>query len=100
MRDGDLLLLENLRFHSEEQENDPEFARQLAGLADIYINNAFAGSHRPHASVVGVPRYVAEKGAGFLLQKELDYFHRLSVIQVRPWSPLSGEQRFPVNWAP
>ena len=55
MNNGDVLLLENLRFHSQEQDNDPEFAEQLAALADVYINNAFAVSHRAHASVVGVP---------------------------------------------
>lgn len=76
MQDGDILLLENLRFHAEEQENDPEFAQKLARLADVYINNAFAVSHRAHASVVGVTKYVAQKAAGFLLQKELDFFHR------------------------
>ncbi len=90
MQNGDILLLENLRFHAEEQENDPEFARQLAGLADVYINNAFAVSHRAHASVVGVPKYVAEKGAGFLLEKELDYFHRSVDDPVRPLVAIVG----------
>jgi phosphoglycerate kinase len=90
MQDGDILLLENLRFHAEEQENDPEFARQLAGLADVYINNAFAVSHRAHASVVGVPKYVALKGAGFLLEKELDYFHRSVDNPVRPLVAIVG----------
>jgi phosphoglycerate kinase len=90
MQDGDILLLENLRFHAEEQENDPEFARQLAGLADVYINNAFAVSHRAHASVVGVPKYVARKGAGFLLEKELDYFHRSVDDPVRPLVAIVG----------
>jgi len=71
MNDGDVVLLENLRFHKEEQANDEEFARQLASLADVYINNAFAVSHRAHASVVGVPKFCDQKGAGFLLQKEL-----------------------------
>jgi len=90
LRDGDILLLENLRFHAEEQANDPEFARQLAGLADVYINDAFAVSHRAHASVVGVPKYVAEKGAGFLLEKELDYFHRSVDNPVRPLVAIVG----------
>ncbi len=90
MNDGDVLLLENLRFHAEEQENDPEFAQALARLADVYINNAFAVSHRAHASVVGVTRYVAEKAAGFLLEKELEYFHRSVDNPVRPLVAIVG----------
>jgi len=90
MKDGDVLLLENLRFHAEEQENDPAFAKQLARFADVYINNAFAVSHRAHASVVGVARYVAEKAAGFLLQKELEYFHRSVDEPVRPLVAIVG----------
>jgi len=90
MKDGDVLLLENLRFHAEEQENDPAFAKQLARIADVYINNAFAVSHRAHASVVGVTRYVAEKAAGFLLEKELEYFHRSVDEPVRPLVAIVG----------
>ena len=90
MQDGDVLLLENLRFHAGEQENDPEFAQQLARLADVYINNAFAVSHRAHASVVGITKFVEEKGAGFLLQKELDYFHRSVDNPVRPLVAIVG----------
>ncbi len=90
MQDGDVLLLENLRFHAEEQENDPAFAKQLARIADVYINNAFAVSHRAHASVVGVTRYVAEKAAGFLLEKELEYFHRSVDEPVRPLVAIVG----------
>lgn len=90
MNNGDVLLLENLRFHSQEQDNDPEFAEQLAALADVYINNAFAVSHRAHASVVGVPKYCAEKAAGFLLQKEMDYFHRSIDAPFRPLVAMVG----------
>ncbi len=90
MADGDVIMLENLRFHAGEQENDPGFARQLAGLADVYINNAFAVSHRAHASVVGVPAYCREKGAGFLLEKELQYFHRSIDNPVRPLVAMVG----------
>ena len=90
MQNGDVVLLENLRFHAAEQENDPEFARQLASLADVYINNAFAVSHRAHASVVGVPEFCAEKAAGFLLQKEMDYFHRSIDEPVRPLVAIVG----------
>jgi len=90
MNNGDVVLLENLRFHAGEQANDPEFARQLAALADVYINNAFAVSHRAHASVVGVPAYCAEKAAGFLLQKEMDYFHRSIDDPFRPLVAIVG----------
>lgn len=90
MQDGDIVLLENLRFHAEEQENEPGFCKQLAALADVYINNAFAVSHRAHASVVGVTEYVEEKAAGFLLQKELEYFHRSVDEPVRPLVAIVG----------
>ncbi len=90
MRPGDVLLLENLRFHREEQENDPEFARQLAGLADIFINDAFAVAHRSHASTVGVVDQVDKCGAGFLLQKEMDYFHRSVSDPRRPLVAIIG----------
>ncbi len=76
MRQGDVVLLENLRFHKEETENEPGFAGKLARLADVYINDAFAASHRAHASVVGVPGLVQERAAGFLLQTEMEYFHK------------------------
>jgi len=90
MQDGEVLLLENLRYHAQEQANDPAFAQQLAGLADVYINNAFAVSHRAHASVVGVAEYFSVKGAGFLLQKELEYFHRSVDEPVRPFVAIVG----------
>jgi len=90
MQDGDVLLLENLRYHAEEQANDPEFSRQLASLVDVYINNAFAVSHRAHASVVGITKFVADKAAGFLLRKEMDYFHRSVDDPVRPLVAIIG----------
>lgn len=90
MTDGDIILLENLRFHKEETENDPAFSEQLARLADVYINDAFACSHRAHASVVGVADRIAEKGAGFLLQKEMDYFHKSMDKPVRPLVAIIG----------
>ena len=90
MQDGDVLLLENLRYHAEEQANDPEFSRQLASLADVYINNAFAVSHRAHASVVGITEFVADKAAGFLLRKEMEYFHRSVDDPVRPLVAIIG----------
>ena len=90
MVDGDVILLENLRFHPEEQENDNVFSQQLAALAEVYINDAFAVSHRSHASVVGVPKFCQEKGAGFLLQKEIEYFHRSIDAPVRPLVAIVG----------
>lgn len=90
MSDGDIVLLENLRFHKEETENDPAFSEQLARLADVYINDAFACSHRAHASVVGVVDRIAEKAAGFLLQKEMDYFHKSMDEPVRPLVAIIG----------
>ena len=74
MKPGTVVLLENLRFHAEERENDSEFGRKLASLADVYINDAFATAHRAHASNVAVTEYIGEFGAGLLMKKELSYF--------------------------
>jgi len=90
MAAGDILLLENLRFHNEEKKNDPEFCQKLAKLADVYINDAFAVAHRAHASVVGVVEYFQECGAGFLLQKEMDNFHRSVDNPSRPLVAIVG----------
>ena len=78
VQDGGLLLLENLRFHAEEEKNDPEFSRQLAALAEVYVNDAFAVSHHTHASVVGVTPHFAARAPGLLLQK--DAVDRKSVV--------------------
>lgn len=90
LKDGDCLMLENLRFHAEEEKNDPEFSRQLAEVADVYVNDAFAVSHRAHASVVGVTAHVREKAAGFLLQKEIEYFQRAIDNPQRPLVAIVG----------
>ncbi|WP_306548798.1 phosphoglycerate kinase [Desulfobulbus sp.] len=90
LQDGQILMLENLRFHPEEEKNDPEFSRQLASVADVYVNDAFAVSHRAHASVVGVTLHVREKAAGFLLQKEVEYFHRSIDAPQRPLVAIVG----------
>jgi len=90
MTGGEVVLLENLRFHREETENDAVFAANLARLAEVYINDAFAVSHRAHASVVGVAELVEEKGAGFLLETEMDYFHKSMDKPVRPLVALIG----------
>jgi len=90
MAPGDVLLLENLRFHAEEKKNDPEFCKQLAKLADVYINDAFAVAHRAHASVVGVVEYFKDYAAGFLLQQEMDYFNRSVSNPSRPLVAIVG----------
>lgn len=90
LKDGDCLMLENLRFHPEEEKNDAAFSRHLAALADVYVNDAFAVSHRAHASVVGVTAHVREKAAGFLLQKEMEYFQRAIGTPQRPLIAIVG----------
>ncbi len=90
MQPGQILMLENLRFHQQEVENDETFSKELALLADVYVNDAFAVSHRAHASVVGVTQFVKEKAAGFLLQKELDNFHRSCSDPIRPMVGIVG----------
>jgi phosphoglycerate kinase len=73
LKPGEVLLLENLRFHAQEEKNDPEFSKQLAALADVYVNDAFGAAHRAHASTAGMAAFVAHKGAGLLMEKELRY---------------------------
>ena len=87
--DGEVLLLENLRFHAGEEANDPEFAKALAALAEVYVDDAFGAAHRAHASVVGVPKLMAEKGAGLLLEKEVRELSRLLEPQ-RPFAAILG----------
>lgn len=87
---GDVVLLENLRFHSEEQKNDEAFAKQLAALCDVYINDAFAVSHRVNASVSAIVKHAPLSGAGFLLQRELDYFAKAMADPSRPLVAIVG----------
>lgn len=87
---GEILLLENLRFHPEEGANDAAFAGQLAALCDVYINDAFAVSHRANASVEAITRHVHAAGAGFLLQTELDYFGKAMADPERPLVAIIG----------
>lgn len=87
---GDVLLLENLRFHSEEVDNDPEFSRQLSQLGDVYVNDAFGVAHREHSSNVGLVRHFSECVAGFLLEKELKYFSEYLSNPKRPFVVLMG----------
>src|SRR5262245_34930188 len=90
LRDGQVALLENLRFHPGEEQNDDAFARQLASYADIYVNDAFGTAHRAHASTVGMIRYVAEKGAGLLMLKEIRFLSRLLGEVERPYVAVIG----------
>ncbi len=89
MKPGEVILLENLRFHPEEEANDPEFARQLASLADIYVNDAFATAHRAHASTEGVAHYLPAV-AGFLMEKEIRYLSLLLSDPQRPFVAILG----------
>ncbi|MFI5371740.1 MAG: phosphoglycerate kinase [Candidatus Eisenbacteria bacterium] len=88
--DGQVLLLENLRFHPEEEANDPAFAERLAALGEMYVNDAFGTAHRAHASTEGVTRYLKPAVAGFLMQKELEYLGRALDQPARPFVAILG----------
>ena len=90
MKDGDVVLLENLRFHEEEEKNNPEFAKKLAELGDVYVNDAFGSAHRAHASTEGVTKYISQNAAGYLMQKELDYLGNAISNPVRPYCAILG----------
>src|SRR5882672_3839067 len=91
MQDGDVLLLENLRFHKEEEKNNDGFAQQLARLCDrLYVNDAFGAAHRAHASTVGITKYVDKAAAGLLMQKELDYLGRVITNPNHPFVAILG----------
>jgi phosphoglycerate kinase len=87
---GDVLLLENLRFHSEEEKNDPAYAAALAGLADVYVNDAFGTAHRGHASTEGITHHVEKSAAGFLMEKELKYLGKALEHPDRPFVVILG----------
>ncbi len=90
MKSGDVVLLENLRFHEEEEKNDPQFAKQLAELGDVYVNDAFGSAHRAHASTEGVTKYIKQCAAGYLMQKELDYLGSAISNPKRPYCAILG----------
>jgi phosphoglycerate kinase len=90
LRNGDVLLLENLRFHAEEEKNDPGFAKQLAALCDVYINDAFGAAHRAHASTEGIARSVKQAAAGFLMQKEIESLHHALTKAEKPYVAIVG----------
>jgi len=89
MKDGDVLLLENLRYHMEEEKNDGEFAKGLAGHADFFVNDAFGAAHRAHASIVGIPKFLPA-AAGFLMKKEIEYLKGVVNNPVRPFVAILG----------
>jgi phosphoglycerate kinase len=87
---GEVLLLENLRFHPEEERNDPEFAKKLAALADLYVNDAFGSAHRAHASTVGIIAFMPKAAAGLLMEKELQYLTMVTTNPARPAIAILG----------
>lgn len=87
---GEVLLLENLRYHAAEEANDPEFAKQLASLCDVYVNDAFGTAHRAHASTVGMIAYVPQAAAGLLMDKELEYLGKATTDPERPCVAIIG----------
>ena len=90
MKEGDVILLENLRYHKEETENNPDFSRQLASLADVYINDAFGTAHRSHASTVGITHFIHTVGCGYLLKREIDFLHGAIENPKRPFVAVIG----------
>ena len=90
MKPGDVLLLENLRFHKEEEKNDDGFSKKLSELADVYVNDAFGSAHRAHASTHGITKYVPQAAAGFLLKKEIMYFEKSVSNPTRPFVAILG----------
>ncbi|MDX6713424.1 MAG: hypothetical protein QOH96_4440 [Blastocatellia bacterium] len=90
MKDGEIALLQNLRFHPEEEKNDDEFSRQLADLCDVYVNDAFGAAHRAHASTVGITKYVKQAAAGLLMEKELAYLGKVINDPEHPFVAILG----------
>ncbi|MEY4705879.1 MAG: phosphoglycerate kinase [Nitrospirota bacterium] len=90
MKPGDVLLLENLRFHKGEEANDDAFSKSLASLGDIYVNDAFGAAHRAHASTVGITKFIGTSAAGFLLKKEIEYLEGAVENPVRPFVAILG----------
>ncbi|MFA6470720.1 MAG: phosphoglycerate kinase [Candidatus Latescibacterota bacterium] len=90
MRNGEVVLLENLRYHNEEEANDPEFSRKLAAHAEIYVNDAFGTAHRAHASTEGITHFLSIVACGFLLKKEIDYLYNALENPKRPFVAIIG----------
>ncbi len=90
LESGQVLLLENLRFHPEEEANDPEFSKKLAALCDVYVNDAFGSAHRAHASTEGITHFVKQSAAGLLMEKELNYLGKALEDPARPFVAIIG----------
>lgn len=90
LNDGEVLLLENLRFHSGETKNDPEFAKQLAEFGDVYVNDAFGTAHRAHASTEGVTKFIGKCAAGYLMEKEIKFLGKAVTNPERPFTAILG----------
>ena len=90
MKEGDVTLLENVRFHSEEEENDPKFAEALAKLGDLYVNDAFGAAHRAHASMMAITKFVPQSAMGFLMEKELKYLRGELEKPAKPFVVIMG----------
>ncbi len=90
MRPGDVLLLENLRFHPEEEKNEEAFSKALAAFTDVYVNDAFGTAHRAHASTFGITKHVKQSVAGFLMKKEIEYLQKTVANPVRPFVAILG----------
>lgn len=90
LQPGEILLLENLRFHAQEEANDPGFAKELASFGDIYVNDAFGTAHRAHASTEGITRFLKPSVAGYLMRKEIEYLGRAVANPARPYVAILG----------
>lgn len=90
LKKGDCLLLENLRFHPQEEANDPAFAKELASLCDVYVNDAFGSAHRAHASTEGITKFMKSSAAGYLMEKELNFLSRAVGDPARPYVAIIG----------
>jgi phosphoglycerate kinase len=90
MKDGEVILLENIRFYAQEEEDDEDFSRKLAALGDVYVNDAFGSAHRAHASTHGVTKFISTRAAGYLMQKELKYLGEAVAAPERPFTAILG----------
>ena len=90
LKPGDVLLLENLRFHAEEEKNDEQFASELASLGDVYINEAFGAAHRSHASTTGITKFIKTSAAGYLMKREVEYLEGAVENPIRPFVAILG----------
>jgi len=90
LNDGDVLLLENLRFHKEEEKNNENFAKQLASFGEVYVNDAFGSAHRAHASTEGVTKFISKCAAGYLMQKELNFLSKVISSPAHPFTAILG----------